>query len=95
MSKTWIKNITLNNRNFRLEFYRDSWNLLWCEIYEIYREKKHFFDSDYRCEIRRFWTAKEDTIIEQALEIIDNMFKTENMSEKAEKALDKFADYIV
>lgn len=95
MNKTWVKNITLNNRNFRLEFYRDTWNLLWCEIYEVYREKKHFFDFSYQDKVNSFWTSHEDTIIEQALEKIDNMFKSENISANAEKALDKFADYIV
>jgi len=94
-NKQWIKTIEMNGRTFELIFGRDEWNFLWCWAYEIYRPKKHFFDFFYKSEIFRFWTPDEETIVKQALEKIDEIFALEDRTKKVEKALDKFADYIV
>ncbi len=95
VNKAWIKNVTVNNRNFKITFYRDSWNILWFRIEEIYRQKKNIFDLTWKEEICRRWTDEEETIIEQALTKIDELFAEEEKTKKVEKALDKFADYIV
>ena len=94
-NKEWVKNVIVNNRNFKITFYRDSWNLLWFKVEEIYRQKKNFFDFTWKEEICCYWTNEEETIIEQALEKIDRLFKEEEKTKKVEKVLDKFADYIV
>lgn len=94
-NKKWIKNVTINNRNFRITFYRDGWNCLCFKIEEIYRQKKNFFDLTWKKKIGEYWAINEDTVIEQALEKIDKLFKKQEEKEKVEKALDKFADYIV
>jgi hypothetical protein len=47
-NKEWIKNVTVNNRNFKITFYRDEWNFLWFRIEEIYRPKKNFFDFSWK-----------------------------------------------
>lgn len=94
-NKIWIKNVTVNNRNFKITFYRDEWNFLWFKVEEIYRKKKNFFDWSWKEEISCHWTDDEETIIEQALSKIDELFEEEEKTEKVEKALDKFADYIV
>jgi hypothetical protein len=93
--KQWVKVVKMNGRTFKLIFGRDTWNFLWCWGYEIYRPKKHFFDFSYKSEVFKFWTPDEETIIEQALAKIDDLFKEEEKTKKVEKALDKFADYIV
>ena len=94
-NKEWIKNVTVNNRNFKITFYRDEWNFLWFKVEEIYRKKKNFFDFTWKEEICCYWTDKEETVIEQALAKIDKLFAEEEKTKKEEKALDKFADYIV
>ena len=94
-TKEWIKNVTINNRNFQITFFRDEWNLLWFKVEEIYRKKRNFFDWSWKKEICCHWTEKEETIIEQALAKIDKLFETEDRTKRVEKALDKFADYIV
>ena len=94
-NKEWIKNVTINNRNFKITFYRDEWNFLWFKVEEIYRKKKNFFDFTWKKEICCLWTSEEETVIEQALAKIDKLFAEEEKTKKVEKALDKFADYIV
>ncbi len=94
-NKEWIKNVTVNNRNFKITFYRDYWNLLWFKVEEIYRKKKNLFDLTWKEEICCLWTSEEETVIEQALSKIDKLFTEEEKTKKVEKALDKFADYIV
>jgi len=93
--KKWIKNVTVNNHNFKITFYRDVWNHLWFKVEEIYRKKKNFFDLTWKKEICCFWTDKEETVIQQALSKIDELFAKEEKTKRVEKALDKFADYIV
>jgi hypothetical protein len=94
-NKTWVKTVKLNNRTFELVFYRDEMKFLWCQAYEIYRPKKNFFDIFYKGEIFKFWTEDEDAIVKMALKEIDKIFEQEEKMKNAEKALDKFADYIV
>lgn len=94
-NKEWVKNVTVNNRNFKITFYRDEWNFLWFKVEEIYRPKKNFFDFTWKEEICCLWTSEEETVIEQALSKIDKLFTEEEKTKKVEKALDKFADYIV
>lgn len=94
-NKEWIKNVTVNNRNFKITFYRDEWNFLWFKVEEIYRKKKNIFDFTWKEEICCHWTDEEETIIQQALARIDKLFTEEEKTKKVEKALDKFADYIV
>ena len=93
--KEWIKNITVNNRNFKITFYRDERNFLWFKIEEIYRKKKNFFDFTWKKEICCYWTDEEEIIIEQALTKIDNLIAEEEKTKNIEKALDEFADYTV
>ena len=93
--KIWIKNVTVNNRNFRITFYRDKWELLRFKIEEIYRKKKLFFNLTWKEKICCYWTDEEESIIELALTKIDELFIEEEKTKKVEKALDKFADYIV
>lgn len=95
MTKKWVKIVEKNGRTFKLIFERDYLDCLWCFGYEIYRPKKHFLDFSYQSQVFCFWTSNEDTIIEQAIEKINNIFTDEETVKRAEKALDKFADYTV
>lgn len=95
-NKTWVKTINLNNRTFELIFYRrNEMSFLWCQGYEIYRPKKNFFDIFYKNQIFEFWTEDEESIVKLALKEIDKIFEREEKMKNAEKALDKFADYII
>lgn len=49
----WIKDITRNNRTFRLTFYEEPLcNGMWhCIVEEIYRKKKNIFDLSWKDEI--------------------------------------------
>ena len=85
-NKEWIKNVTINNRNFKITFYRDDeWNFLWFKVEEIYRQKKNFFDLTWKKEICHFWTDEEETVIEQALAEIDRLLIREERTKKIEK----------
>lgn len=94
--KKWIKVVEVNNHKYKLVFKRDNWEWLWCTCYELYQHKQHFLSFLYQEEeIFRFWTPDEETIIEQALEKINDIFKKEKYKKNVEEMLDKFTDYTI
>lgn len=93
--KKWIKVVEVNDHKYKLVFKRDNWEFLWCICYELYRPKKHFLDFFYQGEIFRFWTPDEETIIEQAIEKINDIFKEEEYRKNVEEMLDKFTNYTI
>ncbi|MBR0372063.1 MAG: hypothetical protein IJH63_15335 [Methanobrevibacter sp.] len=87
----WIKDITRNNRTFRLTFYEEPLcNGMWhCIVEEIYRKKKNIFDLSWKDEIVRFCTTNKN-VLKQAFERIDFVFKSERDRGYTIKELNNF-----
>lgn len=91
--KKWIKDITKNNRTFRLTFYEEPLvNGLWyCICEEIYRKKKNIFDLFWKDEVFSFCTVDKN-VVKKALKKIDFIFKNEREREYTIKELNNFVE---
>ena len=89
MSKIWTKNITVENREFRLTFWKDNWDLMWTRIEEKVLVRGWFgkVREDYAL-IREYWT--EDDPIEVSCQEIAKYLTSEKEKKEIEKLLDKF-----
>lgn len=92
MAKEWIKEIELEGRKFILKFYRDSWDCLWCNGYEVKTKLSPIFkkEIEYKEKIFEFWTPDENYIIEMGEERLQKLLKREKNKIKANEMLDNY-----
>lgn len=90
MGKVWTKDITVENREFHLVFWKDYMGLMWTEISEKIAKKPTIFDrKDYRYEqIHKYWSDVNP--VEKALHEVKKYLNNEKEEEEIEKLLDKF-----
>ena len=88
--KEWTKELVVDNREFHLTFWRDSWGLLWTNISEKVSRKPTFFNrKNYEMvQIREYWTS--DNPVEVATQEIVKRLTHEKEKKEFEKLLDKF-----
>lgn len=89
MSKVWTKSITVENREFRLTFWRGIEDLLWTRIEEKVLVRGWFgkVREDYAL-ICEYWT--DDNPIEVSYQRITAYLTDEKKEKEFEKALDRF-----
>lgn len=76
-----------NGRKFRMEFTED-WGIIWTTVYEVYREKRHFFDFSYEKEIGRKWGS--DDPIKLGYLIINDFLLCEKVRKEMHRKIDDF-----
>lgn len=76
-----------NGRKFRMEFTED-WGIIWTIVYEVYREKRHFFDFSYEKEIGKKWAS--DDPIELGYLIINDFLLCEKVRKEMHRKIDDF-----
>lgn len=88
--KTWVKELVIDDRQFRITFWRDSWGLMWTCIEErIWTPRR--FSNKYRKDfirIKKYWT--EEDPIETADQEITNYLLQTKKEKEFEKALDNW-----
>lgn len=94
LDKKYQKTIQVKGRTFLICIYDDEFGLPYTDIYEI-REKKHFFDFDWKTRIFRYWTSNKNERIEQAMLKIKYYIKEEEEFENFQKELDNWADNVL
>lgn len=86
----WEKIVSFENREFRIRFWYDSWDLFYTSIEEkvpTHFNRKGYF---YR-ELERYWIDEtKQNPIEVVLAEIKKYLKTEKELKKLEEELDKF-----
>lgn len=82
------KIVEIEGRKFRFEFYTDSWGILWTSVYEIYREKKNFFDHSYEKQIGERWGSEDP--VELGYEIVKETFEREKLRKEMYRKVDEF-----
>ena len=87
--KRWIKEMTVDNREFRATFWRDNWGLMWTCLEEKVLVRGWFgkVREDYTL-IREYWT--DDNPIEVSCQRITAYLTDEKKEKEFEKALDRF-----
>lgn len=90
MSKVWTKNITVEDREFRLTFWRGIGDLLWTRIEEKVLVRGWFgkVREDYALIRDEYWT--DENPVEKALHEIKKYLNNEKEEKEIEKLLDKF-----
>jgi hypothetical protein len=92
--KEWTKILKLENREFRITFWYDSYNFLWTSIEEKVARKPTFFNKkDYKYATIRheYWIDEvEQNPIEVALREIQEHLTAEKAIKEVEKMLDDF-----
>ena len=92
--KEWTKTLKLENREFRIDFWYDSYGILWTSIEEKVARKPTFFnkkDYKYATICHEYWIDEiEQNPIEVALCKIQEYFTEEKAIEEVEKMLDDF-----
>ena len=90
----WEKTVVFENREFRIRFWYDSWNLFYTSIEEKINIKPNFFNRKgyYFEPIRSEYRIDEATQnpIETALDEIKKCLKTEKSLKSLEEMLDSF-----
>jgi hypothetical protein len=89
----WKKEVILNNRKFKIVFWEDRENIFWCEVYEIVRPKKFFFDFLYQhIFISTFGVrgSSKINIISLALDKTKEEIEKQESIQMMEKMLDEY-----
>lgn len=93
-NKEWEKIVVIEEREFKIRFWYDSWKFFYTSIEEKMSKKPTFFNKkDYYFEpiCDEYWIDETETNpVEMALEKIKKCLATEKQLEKIEKILDNF-----
>ena len=87
--KIWTTEMVVDNTEFKVTFWKDSWGLMWTEV-----EKKvwvqGWLSKKYRPKyetILKYWTDKDP--VERVKELIADYLFEQEKEKNIEKALDK------
>lgn len=94
LNKKYQKTVQVKGKTFLICIYDDEFGLPYTDIYEI-REKKHFFDFDWKTRIFHYWISDRNNRIEYAMAKIEESIKEEEEFENFQKELDNWADNVL
>lgn len=90
----WEKTVIIDNREFRITFWYESWNLFYTRIEEKIEKRPTLFnrkDYVYNPICSDYWIDETETNpIELAMKKISDGLKTEKELNELEKLLDEF-----
>lgn len=90
----WEKTVIIDNREFRITFWYDSWNLFYTRIEEKIEKRPTLFNRKnyvYNPICSDYWIDETETNpIELAMKKISDGLKTEKELTELEKLLDEF-----
>lgn len=89
--KRWVKEVTIDDREFRATFWKDNWGLMWTRLEEKVLVRGWFgkVREDYVL-IREYWT--DDDPIEVSCQEFAKYLTEEKKDKEIEKALDRFCN---
>ena len=89
--KRWVKEMVVDNKEFRVTFWRDNLGLMWTRLEEKVLVRGWFgkIREDYNL-IREYWT--DDDPIEVSCQEIAKYLTDEKNKVKYEKELDRLCD---
>lgn len=91
LDEKYQKTVQVMGKTFLICIYDDEFGLPYTDIYEI-REKKHFFDFNWKTRLFHYWIDDGNKRIEYAMSNIKDYIKEKENFKNFQKELDNWAD---